>query len=147
MWFSPSLFYIVYIQYLKVNVENIQTSFKKVYFGRSLHCYVIGPWNVEQILIPSYWMLLIVTSWTLNQCLVHHLCLPIHLWMKSCRSLPLDVHLLSKCSPKALRNNLSLFKIMLLAIWRCTLKLSKNKIASNLFPWWFFYKVRWHKCY
>jgi hypothetical protein len=56
--------------------------------------------NINQFFVLGPLMHLIVTPQKLNQFPIDLFCLPISMWMQSCRSLQLGIHLLPTCSPK-----------------------------------------------
>jgi hypothetical protein len=132
LWCFPSLLLVVHIQHLRPRRwQRPKTSFKRGLTGRSVDCLIIKVLNVDQVFISSPWMLLIITLQKMNQFSVHYFFLLIYVCMECCRSIQLRVHLLPKCSPKVLRNMVSLFEMILLGILKGTQIVSKNIFVAS----------------
>jgi hypothetical protein len=63
-------------------VVNTQNILRRGITDGSVDNSIVGVLNINNILIPGPWMLLIISSQIMNQCLVYQLFLPIHLGLK-----------------------------------------------------------------
>ena len=112
--------------------------------SRSVDCYVIRVSNINQIFIPHPWMLQIITSQKLNQYDVPYLYLTVVYGLKS-----IDLFNLVKIFSQSvvegeLRNLVSLFKMMLLGIPKCTQTFSNNICVAYCLLVVFFKGMRMH---
>jgi hypothetical protein len=121
-----------------------KASFKMELTNKSVDCFVIRVLNINKILFQGLSMHMIVTPQKLNQSTIDYLCLPICLWMEICRPLQLGVDLLSKRSPKWLRNMISLYNMMLPSIPKCTNTFSKNMFVDSFHFMVFLQGIRMH---
>jgi hypothetical protein len=99
--------------------------------GGSTCFFFIRVPSVDQIFVLDFWMLLIVTSQRLNQCLIHYFYMCIYLLMEHYKYLHLGIHLIPKYSRKGLRNCVFVSEMMFLGIPKCTQYFSTYMIFAS----------------
>jgi hypothetical protein len=137
-----SLFSINNIQGKRWKIS--KASFKRGLTSRSMDYSVIRVLNVDHIFIPGLWMLLIVTPQKLYQILLTtYVFASIYGW--NVVDLFNLVSIFSQSVvQKALRNMVSLSKMMLLGIPKCTQTYSKNMFVSSCPLMVFLQGIRMH---
>jgi hypothetical protein len=95
VFFHSSFLSIFNIQEKRLQI--METIFKRGITNRRVKWSIIRVLNINQNFILGIWMIIIGTPQKMNQFPIDYFCL----WMESCRSIQLSVHVLLKCIPKS----------------------------------------------